>query len=168
MGSTPIRSTEIMIIKLKVFFIIIFLFFALLFVAFSIFVLHIVDDKNFEPKKICFEENCFSVELADTPQKRTQGLMFRQELQKDNGMLFVFPKQGIYSFWMKNTLIPLDIIWISQGQKVVFIKKDALPCKADIYETINPKKEAKYVLELKTGVVEAIGLKVTDKCYFEF
>jgi uncharacterized membrane protein (UPF0127 family) len=126
------------------------------------------NQESFKTKKICFQENCFFLEIADTTEERAQGLMFRQELADNKGMLFVFPKQGIYSFWMKNTLIPLDIIWISQGQKVVFIKKDALPCKADIYETINPKKEAKYVLELKTGVVEAIGLKVTNKCYFEF
>jgi len=136
---------------------------------FLIIVLHAVNNKeSFEPKKICFQENCFFVEVADTPEKRAQGLMFRQELADDGGMLFIFPEQGIYSFWMKNTLIPLDIIWIDKEQKVVFIKQDALPCKTDICPSNNPEKEAKYVLELKAGIVEAIGLEAADKFSFEF
>ena len=83
-------------------------------------------------------------------------------------ILFVFPKQGLYAFWMKNTFIPLDIIWIDEEQKVVFIKKDALPCQTDICQSINPEKEAKYVLELKAGIAELIGLKIGDKFFFEF
>jgi uncharacterized membrane protein (UPF0127 family) len=148
----------------KLFFIIIFLFF-----IFLIVVLYAINNQeSFKPKKICFQENCFFLEIADTTEERAQGLMFRQELADNKGMLFVFPKQGIYSFWMKNTLISLDIIWINQEQKVIFIKKDALPCKTDIYETINPEEEAKYVLELKAGITQAIGLKIGDKFSFEF
>lgn len=124
--------------------------------------------KSFEPEKICFEKNCFSIEIADTLEERAEGLMFRQELADDTGMLFIFPKQGIYSFWMKNTLIPLDIIWINKEQKVVFIKKNALPCQTNICQSINPEKDAKYVLELNAGIVEIIELKIGDKFSFEF
>ncbi|MEA3453193.1 MAG: DUF192 domain-containing protein [Patescibacteria group bacterium] len=140
-----------------------------LLIVFGIVFPHIINDKeSFEFKKACFEKNCFSIEIADTPEERNQGLMFRGELAEDKGMLFVFPKQGIYSFWMKNTLIPLDIIWIDEYQKVVFIEKSALPCKTDICESINPKNEAKYVLELKTGTAEAIDLKIGSEFSFEF
>jgi len=126
-----------------------------------------VNKESFEPKRICFQENCFSIEIADTVEKRTRGLMFREGLAEDKGMLFIFPKEEIYSFWMENTLIPLDIIWFDKRQKVVFIKKDAQPCGPDFCERINPEKPAKYVLELKAGVAEAIGLKTGDKFSFE-
>jgi len=140
----------------------------ILFFLFSLAVLYIAKNKTLNPKRVCFQENCFFVEVADTPEKRAQGLMLRQELADDKGMLFVFPKQGIYAFWMKNTLIPLDIIWINKEQEVVFIKQDALPCKTDICQSINPEKEAKYVLELKAGIALDTGLKIGDKFSFEF
>jgi uncharacterized membrane protein (UPF0127 family) len=150
--------------KNKLFFIIFSSFF-----IFLIVVLYAINNKeSFEPEKVCFQENCFFVEIADTAEERAQGLMFRQELARDRGILFVFSKQGIYSFWMKNTLIPLDIIWIDKYQKVVFIKQDVPSCKTDICQSINPEKEAKYVLELNAGIVEIIGLKIGDKFSFEF
>jgi len=150
-------------IQIKLFFGAIVLFFLLSFV-----VLYIAKNENLNPKKVCFQENCFSIEIADTPEKRAQGLMFRQELPNDKGMLFVFERQGIYGFWMKNTLISLDIIWINKEQEIVFIKENVLPCKTDICESINPEKEAKYVLELNAGILENIGLKIGDKFSFEF
>jgi len=140
----------------------------ILFFLFSLAVLHIAKNETPNPKNICFQENCFFIELADSPIKRAQGLMFRKELAKDSGMLFIFPKQGIYSFWMKNTLIPLDIVWINEGQRVVFIKQDVLPCETDVCENINPEKGAKYVLELNAGIIQDIGLKIGDKFSFEF
>lgn len=135
---------------------------------FLIAVLYMVNKESFQPKRICFEENCFFLEIADTSEKRAQGLMFRQELAKDNGMLFVFSKEGVYSFWMKDTLIPLDIIWLSKEQKIIFIKKDAQPREPHLCKHINPEKPAKYVLELKAGTAESIGLKIGDKFSFEF
>src|ERR1035437_263623 len=59
---------------------------------------------------VCFKQNCFSVELAKTSAEQERGLMYRTELDKDKGMLFIFYNEGIYPFWMKNTLIPLDMI----------------------------------------------------------
>lgn len=145
------------------------LFLGAIVLFFLITVLYLINNKeSFEFKSVCFQENCFSIEIMDTPEKRAQGLMFRQELPEDKGMLFVFERQGIYGFWMKNTLISLDIIWMDEEQKVVFIKEYASPCEIDICESINPEKEAKYVLELNAGVVENIGLKIGDKFSFEF
>ena len=57
------------------------------------------------------------------------GLMFRENMDSDRGMLFIFEKEGEYPFWMKNTLIPLDIIWINKDKEVVFISENAQPCE---------------------------------------
>ena len=83
-------------------------------------------------------------------------------------MLFVFEKEGIYPFWMKNTLIPLDIIWLDRDGKVVFIKEDAQPCTNHICPKINPNKKAKYVLEVNSGIIKQIGLSVGDKMKIEY
>src|SRR3989344_2502586 len=77
---------------------------------------------NSEKPQVCFEEKCFNVELAKTDVEKAQGLMFREHLDRNSGMLFIYDEEGSYSFWMKNTLIPLDIIWINSQNKVVDIK----------------------------------------------
>lgn len=113
--------------------------------------------------RACFRQECFSVELALTPQEQEKGLMFRESLDPDKGMLFVFPSEGVYPFWMKNTLIPLDMIWIDSNGTVVFIGKDEQPCKADPCAIINPGIRARYVLELDAGTVGRIGLAEGEK-----
>ncbi len=112
--------------------------------------------------KVCFESNCFDVELATTFVERERGLMYRDSLDLDDGMLFVFEEEGIYSFWMKDTLIPLDIIWIDSNGVVVFIEEDVRPC-VDECSIFKSDRESKYVLEVNSGIVEKIGLKVGDK-----
>ena len=113
--------------------------------------------------EVCFSESCFQVEIADTPEERATGLMFREELAQDRGMLFVFEEDGIHSFWMKNTKIPLDIIWISQDMVVVYISKDTRPCLADPCPAVNPGKIARYVLEANAGASDKAGIEVGDK-----
>lgn len=111
---------------------------------------------------VCIKNNCFSVNLAKTSQQRETGLMYRQSLAKNTGMLFVFENEGIYPFWMKNTLIPLDIIWIDGNNKVVFIKANAEPCQSQACSQINPGVNAKYVLEVNAGVSEQAGFATGD------
>ncbi|MBW2995533.1 DUF192 domain-containing protein [Candidatus Woesearchaeota archaeon] len=113
--------------------------------------------------KVCINEKCFEVELAVTTEQRAKGLMHRTHLDEDKGMLFVFEKSDIYGFWMKNTLIPLDIIWIDENKTIVHINKDTQPCKQDPCLSYRPEKEAKYVLELSAGAADRIGLKIGDK-----
>lgn len=110
--------------------------------------------------RVCFSEKCFDVELASSQQERSTGLMYRTELKEDKGMLFVFPVEGNYGFWMKNTLIPLDIIWISNG-KIVYIAENMEPCE-EICEVIEPNTQARYVLEINGGLSEKLGLKFGD------
>ncbi|MFC1699260.1 DUF192 domain-containing protein [Candidatus Omnitrophota bacterium] len=116
---------------------------------------------------VCFQDYCYSVELAQTAEQRSLGLMFREHLDPDQGMLFIYPEQGNYSFWMKNTLIPLDMIWINKDQAVVFIGQDIQPCRAEPCPKISPDCPAKYVLELNSGTVDKIGLKIGDQLEFD-
>jgi len=92
----------------------------------------------------------YNVETAVTKAERNYGLMNRAEMAADAGMLFIFPRSDVYGFWMKNTLIPLDIIWISENKKVVDVTT-LQPCVTEKCESYVPKKAAKYVLELNAG-----------------
>jgi len=121
------------------------------------------ESRNKKEGEVCFKNNCFKVELAVTPEEQKQGLMFRKNLDQDEGMLFVFKEEEEYPFWMKDTLIPLDIIWINQNKEVVFISENTQPCSENQCAFINPDKKAQYVLELKAGRVRDIGLKIGDK-----
>jgi uncharacterized membrane protein (UPF0127 family) len=113
--------------------------------------------------QVCLDNKCFSVELAKTDAEREKGLMYRTQLGADKGMLFIFDQEGVYPFWMKNTLIPLDIIWIDSNGKVVFIGENIQPCKIIICPTTNPQVKAKYVLEINAGVSKEMGLKAGDE-----
>jgi uncharacterized membrane protein (UPF0127 family) len=80
--------------------------------------------------------------------------------------MFLFPKSGDYPFWMKNTLIPLDMIWIDEGKKIVHVAANVPPCKADPCPSYPPNANAKYVLELAAGVAAKHGLKNGDVLRF--
>ena len=96
------------------------------------------------------------VELADTVIKRTKGLMFRKSLGENEGMLFIFPSKGKHTFWMANTYIPLDIIWIGADMKIVHIEENVPPCTETgklqaMCRVYRPDDTAKYVLEVNGG-----------------
>jgi len=112
--------------------------------------------------KVCYENECFEVEIADDPAERAKGLMFRESLERDKGMLFIFEETGIYPFWMKNTFISLDIIWLDSSGEVVFIKENAMPCLEEPCESFNPSVEARYVLEFSSGFVEEKDVSLGD------
>jgi len=101
----------------------------------------------------------FKVEIASTSIQHQKGLMHREYLPEDRGMLFVFKQEQPLSFWMKNTLIPLDIIYISQDKKVVSIRANALPCKKDPCPLYPSKEKAMYVLEVKADLAEKFGIE---------
>ncbi|MDD4901650.1 MAG: DUF192 domain-containing protein [Patescibacteria group bacterium] len=106
-------------------------------------------------------------ELAQAPAELERGLMFRKSLPADSGMLFIFPQEAPQSFWMKNTLIPLDMIFISADDKIVDIKNDFSPCTADpcpVYQSVAP---AKYVLEVNAGIVQKGRIIIGEKIVIE-
>jgi uncharacterized protein len=96
------------------------------------------------------------VEVAATPIARQRGLMWRRELEAGKGMLFIFPGEEDHYFWMRNTLIGLDMVFISKEKQVVGIVKDAVPQSLD---SRGVGAAALYVLELPKGYTEKIGLR---------
>lgn len=117
--------------------------------------------------RACFNDVCFNVSLAVTAAERARGLMFVDHLDEGRGMLFVFEKDGIYPFFMKDTLVPLDIIWIDSDGKVVFISRNNQPCTFICFN-IDPGKQARYVLEMNAGISDKIGLAVGDEIKIDF
>lgn len=101
----------------------------------------------------------FDVEVVDTPESRAQGLMFRTELAEDAGMLFDFKEEREVSFWMQNTLIPLDMIFISADGLVDTIHVNARPQDPT---SIPSEVPVQYVLEIPGGRSVEIGLKLGD------
>lgn len=116
--------------------------------------------------KVCFEADCFRAEIADSPQERSRGLMFREKLNSDQAMLFVFEKEQKRSFWMKKVPIALDIIWISEDKKVVFVSKNNQPCQ-DTCPLIEPAVLARYVLEIKGGLFDQLNLELGQEVDFK-
>jgi len=105
-------------------------------------------------------------ELAVSNEDRARGLMFREKIMPDQGMLFIFEREDLHAFWMKNTLIPLDILWLDRDKHIVHIEENLPPCRKDPCPSFAPSRPALYVLELKAGSVEAFGLKLDDPVVF--
>ena len=108
------------------------------------------------------DENLISykVEVIRSPEKQRLGLMFRKELTKKTGILFVFKEEKKASFWMKNTLIPLDIIFISKDGKIDFIKINAKPGSL---KRIRSKNKIIAVLEINSGESYALGINKNSR-----
>lgn len=117
--------------------------------------------------KVCFGAKCFYVELAVTSEERSRGLMFREHLDPDKGMLFIYKDEGVHYFWMKNTLIPLDMIWINGNGEVISISKDVQPCETSQCPLISPEQKVQYILELNGGTSDKIGLAIGAKITFD-
>jgi uncharacterized protein len=108
-------------------------------------------------------------ELANTPQKRAEGLMYRTHLAPDRGMLFTFSQAEAWVFWMKNTKIPLDLIWINDKKQIVHIEQNVPICTRtdDSCPQYRPNEGALYVLELAGGRAESLKLQRGSKLQFQ-
>ena len=108
--------------------------------------------------QVCFDRRCFTVEVVASDPARQKGLQGRTALAADAGMLFVFPRADRYGFWMRETLIPLDMIWLDAGRRIVHIEHQVPPCTADPCAVYQPVSPALYVLEIAAGQAQAQGL----------
>ncbi len=102
----------------------------------------------------------FTVEVAETAEDRARGLMFREFMAEDHGMLFVFEASREQHFWMKNTPLPLDILFIARGGTIVRIAENTTPFSEKHIPSYSP---AKFVLELNAGLTEKLGIKAGDR-----
>lgn len=116
-------------------------------------VLHITSRKN------TYE---FNIELAITPEERARGLMYREELPENSGMLFYFDTDMMLGFWMKNTLIPLDMIFIRNDGTISSIHKNAIPHDLT---SIQSKEKVIAVFEINGGTADKLGIKPEDKIH---
>jgi len=104
------------------------------------------------------------VTIARTPEELRQGLSGTKSLPPDQGMLFVFPKADLYTFWMKDMQYPIDVFWIGEDGRIVYVAEKLSP---DTYPaTYRSSQPAKYVLELNAGFAEAHGVRVGDTVHF--
>ena len=104
------------------------------------------------------------IEVADNPSERAQGMMFRKSMKDSEGMLFVMERNEQQGFWMKNTYIPLDIIFIGGDSTIVNIHKNAVPHNLT---SLPSKGSAKYVVEVNGGWTSKMGIAAGDKIAFE-
>ncbi|MBI4150071.1 DUF192 domain-containing protein [Candidatus Woesearchaeota archaeon] len=121
------------------------------------------------PRIVLHTENgttTVSVEIADTLAEQQQGLMYRTALEQNKGMLFIFAQAREVGFWMKNTKIPLDMLFIDSNKTIFFIEHNAQPCIADPCPTYGPNAPVQYVLEMNGGFAKEKHIKVGDKISF--
>jgi uncharacterized membrane protein (UPF0127 family) len=102
----------------------------------------------------------FKVEVAETPEQMTQGLMFRRSLAPDAGMLFDYKEPTAATMWMRNTLIPLDMLFVDAQGRIVNIQQRAVPQSLDVISAAAP---VRVVIELNGGTAARLGIKPGDR-----
>ncbi len=107
------------------------------------------------------DEQVISLEIAETQDEKSLGLSFRENLEENTGMLFVYTVPGMYSFWMKDMLFSIDIIWLDENFNVINIKRDLSP---DTYPTsFVSQSPAQYVLEVYAGFAKDHEIKIGER-----
>lgn len=109
-----------------------------------------------------------NLEIAKTEKQRRTGLMHRDKLVKKSGMLFIFEQENVQRVWMKDTLISLDVIFISAQNKVVSFFKSLKPCKKKDCDIYTSTEKAKYMLEVNAGLIEREGIEIGQKVRLAF
>lgn len=107
---------------------------------------------------VSFDASTLRAEVVDTPEKRQQGLSGRRTLAEGEGMLFVFAESDYYTFWMPDMYIAIDILWLDEAGRVVYLKENATP--ESYPEHFRPDAPARYVLEVPSGYARAHGIQV--------
>jgi len=111
-------------------------------------------------RKLRVRDATISVELAWTAQQQEKGLSDRSSLEPDTGMLFIFPKPGIYAFWMKDMHFPIDIVWIADDNVIIGYVEDAKP--ESFPKAFPPPRSIRYALEVNAGFVKQYKIHVGD------
>lgn len=121
---------------------------------------------DYETQTVKFKKRSFRVEIADSFLKISRGLMGRQSIPKNGGMLFIFDREGRPSFWMLNMRFKIDIIWLDGRGRVVHVWKNAEPCRSIFScRTEKPKSDSLYVLEFRAGIADEMKLRLGDKFF---
>lgn len=130
-----------------------------LFIVFGLLFIYFLQSNTIQ--SVVLKEKTFLVTVADTENLREQGLSGKTSLLPEEGMLFVFQKLGTHSFWMKDMLFPIDIIWIDKNLKIVHMAHSLHP---ETYPKIFfPPSDSLYVLEVSAGEAEKLSLDIGDR-----
>ena len=117
-------------------------------------------DISFEKEKLILGGEEYILEIARSASQRNHGLMFRDQLNHRHGMLFIYPRPGLHRIWMKNTLIPLTVVWVDEDNKVIGIR-NLPPCTYDPCPSYGVSAPSKYILELSSGKHRLVpGLRI--------
>ena len=124
----------------------------------------IAETQNSTNKILTINQTRINLEIAQTEAEMSRGLSGRKNLSQNSGMLFVYEKNNIPMFWMKDMNFALDIIWLNENKMVVGIEKNVLP--NTFPQTFSPQSEIKYVLEINSGLADQWQIKIGDKAAF--
>ena len=138
--------------------------FKFIYLVFNFFLISFYTFSNEKIEVSIYNKNItFNVEVAKTIEERRTGLMYRKKLLNNEGMLFIFPREKIIQLWMKNTYIPLDVIFISENKVIVDIKKNMEKLSKTI---VKSKVKSRYALEFNAGLINKLDIKIGDKVLF--
>jgi len=138
-------------------------------IIFILFTLLIIYQINFEFNNCIFTEsfknnNILRLKLAKTNSQRERGLMYVKKMLSNEGMLFDYKIDGYHSVWMKNTFIPLDVLFLDSQYKIIDYVENTIPHNLD---SISINKKSRYIVELNSGTVKRINLKKGKKLNFK-
>ena len=140
------------------------LHFKFIYLIFNFFLISFYTFSNEKIEVSIYNKNItFNVEIAKTIEERRTGLMYRKKLLNNEGMLFIFPREKIIQLWMKNTYIPLDVIFISENKVIVDIKKNMEKLSETI---VKSKVKSRYALEFNAGLINKLNIEIGDKVLF--
>ena len=138
--------------------------FKFIYLIFNFFIISFYTFSNEKIEVSIYNKNItFNVEVAKTIEERRIGLMYRKKLLNNEGMLFIFPREKIIQLWMKNTYIPLDVIFISENKVIVDIKKNMEKLSETI---VKSKVKSRYALEFNAGLINKLDIEIGDKVLF--
>ena len=138
--------------------------FKFIYLVFNFFLISFYTFSNEKIEISIYNKNItFNVEVAKTIEERRTGLMYRKKLLNNEGMLFIFPREKIIQLWMKNTYIPLDVIFISENKVIVDIKKNMEKLSETI---VKSKVKSRYALEFNAGLINKLDIEIGDKVLF--
>jgi uncharacterized protein len=106
----------------------------------------------------------FNVELAESGEQKSRGLMYRREMGERDGMLFLYRRDQVVTMWMENTFLPLDMLFIEHSGRIARIQANTVPQSREV---ISSRKRVRAVLELNAGTARKLGISVGDKVLYE-
>lgn len=132
-------------------------------IAFLLFILMVsFFAGNAQASSVCMKNTCVQVEVVTTPVDMMRGLQGRDRLEDDHGMLFVFEKEDLYRFWMKDMKFSIDIIWLDHQGKIITITPSRPACMKESCDVYVPSGKAMYVLEVQSGYALKHHFKTGD------